>query len=62
MSLVRGEAIRLYEASTRYPAGFLSGIAAEGVKPGVWGVRVLSRTIRVLVLSRMPLAQRNAGR
>jgi len=30
------------------------------VKPGVWDIRVLSQDIRILVLSRLPLEQRNA--
>jgi len=33
---------------------------ATEVKPRVWDLRVLSRDIRVLVLSGLPLAQRNA--
>ncbi len=55
-----GEAVNLYAVSTRYPARLFSEISAKEVNSGVWEVRVLSRTIRVLVLSRLPLAQRNA--
>jgi hypothetical protein len=56
----KGETVHLYAVSTRYPVGLLSEIPAEEVNPGVWEVRVLSRHIRILVLSRLPLAQRNA--
>jgi hypothetical protein len=56
----KGETVHLYAVSTRYPVGLLSEIPAEEVNPGMWEVRVLSRHIRILVLSRLPLAQRNA--
>lgn len=56
----RGNDIRLYAVSTRRPDRLLSMTGATEVKPGVWDLRVLSRDIRVLVLSGLPLAQRNA--
>ena len=54
------EDIRLYAVSTRYPRGLLSITSAKEVKTGVFEIRVLSRKIRILVLSRLPLAQQNA--
>ena len=56
----KGDEIRLYAVSTRYPKGLLSLSSAKEVKTGVWEARVLSRDIRILVLSRLPLEQRNA--
>ncbi len=56
----RGDEIRLYAVSTRRPEGLLSMTGAAEVKPGVWDLRVLSRDIRIIVLSGLPLAQRNA--
>ena len=56
----KSDDIRLYAVSTRYPKGLLSLSSAKEVKTGVWEVRVLSRDIRILVLSRLPLEQRNA--
>ena len=56
----KGESVQLYAVSTRYPKGLLSEIPAKTIKPGVWELRVLSRNIRILVLSRLPLAQKNA--
>ncbi len=56
----RADDIRLYAVSTRRPDGLLSMTGATEVKPGVWDLRVLSRNIRVLVLSGLPLSQRNA--
>ena len=52
--------IRLYAVSTRYPVKLLSSVTAEEIVSGVYEISVLSRNIRVLVLSRLPLAQRNA--
>ncbi|OEU49836.1 MAG: hypothetical protein BA861_02780 [Desulfobacterales bacterium S3730MH5] len=59
-SKVRGEDIRLYAVSTRYPAGLLSGASAREVTSGVYEIQVLSREVRVIVISRLPLQQRNA--
>jgi hypothetical protein len=56
----KNDDIRLYAISTRWPGALLSLTSATEVKPGVWDIRVLSLDIRVLVLSRLPLAQRNA--
>ena len=50
----------MYAVSTRRPDGLLSITGATETKPGVWDLRVLSRDIRILVLSGLPLAQRNA--
>ena len=52
--------IQLYAVSTRYPSKLFSGVSAEEIREGVWECRVLSRNIRILVLSRLPLEQRNA--
>ena len=57
---VKGEDIRLYAVSTRYPAQLLSSSDVREVVAGVYEIQVLSRTVRVIVLSRLPLAQRNA--
>jgi hypothetical protein len=59
-SKVKGDDIRLYAVSTRYPTQLLSAVCANEVMSGVYEIRVLSRDIRILVLSRLPLAQRNA--
>ena len=59
-SKVRGEDIRLYAVSTRYPAGLLSATGAREVVSGVYEIQVLSREVRVIVLSRLPMDQRNA--
>jgi hypothetical protein len=56
----KADDIRLYAVSTRRPDGLLTMTGATEVKHGVWDLRVLSRNIRVLVLSGLPLAQRNA--
>jgi hypothetical protein len=57
---VKSDDIRLYAVSTRYPRDLLSLTAAKETLPGVWDLRVLRREIRVIVLSALPLAQRNA--
>ena len=53
-------AVRLYAVSTRNPAKLLSIVPAREQSPGVLDITVLSLTIRILVLSRLPLEQRNA--
>jgi hypothetical protein len=57
---VRGRDIRLYAVCTRHPRQLLSLVKAVQVRLGVWEASVLSRTIRILVLNEMSLAQRNA--
>ena len=57
---VKGENIRLYAVSTRYPVKLLSGVSTKKVVRGVYESQILSRKIRIIVLSRLPLAQRNA--
>ena len=57
---VKGEDIRLYAVSTRYPVKLLSGVSTKEVVQGVYEIQVLSRKIRIIVLSRLPLSQRNA--
>ena len=57
---VKGEDIRLYAVSTRYPVRLLSGVSTKKVVGGVYEIQILSRMIRIIVLSRLPLAQRNA--
>ncbi len=52
--------IQLYAVSTRYPVGLLSKTQAREITPGVWEIKLLRRLIRILVLSRLPLVQRNA--
>jgi len=52
--------VRLYAVSTRNPAKLLSLAPAREASPGVLDISVLSRAIRILVLSRLPLEQRNA--
>ncbi len=52
--------IRLYAVSTRYPAKLLKTQPACERSAGVLDISVLSRSIRILVLSRLPLEQRNA--
>ena len=59
-SKIKGEDIRLYAVSTRYPAQLLSAIPAKEVTSGVYEIRVLSHDIRILILSRLSLEQRNA--
>ncbi len=59
-SRTKSDDIRLYAVSTRRPDRLLSMTGATETKPGVWDLRVLSRDIRILVLSGLPLAQRNA--
>jgi len=56
----KGEDIRLYAVSTRYPVRLLSSQESREVVSGVYELRVLSRVVRVIVLSRLPLAQRNS--
>ncbi|MGP8330423.1 MAG: hypothetical protein ACT6FF_08935 [Methanosarcinaceae archaeon] len=57
---VTGEDIRLYAVSTRYPVKLLSGASTKKIVQGVYEIQILSRKIRIIVLSRLPLAQRNA--
>jgi len=38
----------------------LSGVSTKKVAKGVYEIQILSRKIRIIVLSRLPLAQRNA--
>ena len=57
---IKEEDIRLYAVSTRYPARLLSGVSTKKVVQGVYEIQILSRKIRIIVLSRLPLAQRNA--
>ncbi len=59
-SKIKGEDIQLYAVSTRYPAKLLSTVSAKEVVSGVYEISVLSRDIRILVLSRLPLSQSNA--
>jgi hypothetical protein len=59
-SRTKADHVRLYAVSTRRPGVLLSMTGATEVKPGVWDLRVLSRDIRVIVLSELPMAQRNA--
>ncbi|MDL1964450.1 MAG: hypothetical protein LWW98_08990 [Deltaproteobacteria bacterium] len=58
--IVKREDIRLYAVSTRYPVKLLSGVSTKKVVKGVYEIQILSRKIRIIVLSRLPLAQRNA--
>jgi len=58
--IVKGEDIRLYAVSTRYPVKLLSGVSTKKVIQGVYEIQILSRKIRIIVLSRLSLAQRNA--
>ena len=57
---IKDKDIQLYGVSTRFPVKLFSQIPAEELDEGVWEVKVLSRNIRILVLSRMPKEQRNA--
>jgi len=57
---VKGKDIRLYAVSTRYPVKLLSDVSTKKVVQGVYEIQILSRKIRIIVLSRLPLAQRNA--
>ena len=54
------EDIQLYAVSTRYPEKLFSEVSATEVTTGVFEIKVISREIRILVLSRLPLSQRNA--
>ena len=54
------EDIQLYAVSTRYPEKLFSEVLATEVTTGVFEIKVISREIRILVLSRLPLSQRNA--
>jgi len=55
-----GDDVRLYAVSTRYPRDLFSLSPPRGVGTGVWEMKVLSLDVRVLVLSRLPMEQRNA--
>jgi hypothetical protein len=57
---IKADDIRLYSVSTRRPRALFSMTSATEVMPGVWDLRVLSRVIRVIVVTALPLAQRNA--
>ena len=57
---VKGKDIRLYAVSTRYPARLLFAAKAREVISGVYEIQVLSREVRIIVLNRLPLDQRNA--
>ena len=57
---VRDGDVRLYAVCTRHPKQLLAMINAEQIMSGVWEARILSRIVRILVLNRMPLEQRNA--
>ena len=48
-SKVKGEDIRLYAVSTRYPAQLLSSSDVREVVAGVYEIQVLSRAVRVIV-------------
>ncbi len=52
--------IRLYAVSTRFPRDLFDMVPVHKVKPGVYEIQVLSRQIRILVLSELALNQRNA--
>ena len=54
------EDIQLYAVSTRYPEKLFSEVSATEVTTGVFEIKAISREIRILVLSRLPLSQRNA--
>ena len=56
----KSDDVRLYAVSTRRPKKVLSLTGVTEAKPGVYDLRVLSREIRILVLSEMPMEQRNA--
>ena len=56
----KSDDIRLYAVSTRHPKKVLSLSGVTKAKPGVYDLRVLSRGIRILVLSEMPTEQQNA--
>ncbi len=57
---VRARDIRLYAVCTRHPGQLLKLINAKRITPSVWEASVVSRTVRILVLSTMTLEQRNA--
>ena len=50
----------MYAVSTRRPKKILFLPGVTKAKPGVYDLRVLSREIRILVLSEMPTEQQNA--
>ena len=56
----KSEDIQLYAVSTRYPEKLFSEVSATEVTTGVFEIKVISREIRILVLSRLPLSQLNA--
>lgn len=52
--------IHLYAVSTRRSVSILSQTGAMEIKPGVWDLWILSRKIRILILSELSLVQQNA--
>ena len=46
--IVKGEDIRLYAVSTRYPVKLLSGVSTKKVVQGVYEIQILSRKIRII--------------
>ena len=59
-SRTKADDIRLYAVCTRRPNAVLSLPGVMEARTGVYDLRVLSRDIRILVLSETPQAQRNA--
>ena len=57
---IKDKDIQLYAISTRFPGKLFSQIPAKELDQGVWEVKVLSRNIRILVLSRLTREKRNA--
>jgi hypothetical protein len=52
---------RLFAVSARFPSNLADdGVELEAVQPGVFRVKALSRWIRVVVVSQLPMAEHNA--
>ena len=60
LNIAKSEDIQLYAVSTRYPVKLFSAVSATEVTAGVFEIKVINRDIRILVLGRLPLSQRNA--
>ncbi|MEM7070076.1 MAG: hypothetical protein AAF478_14455, partial [Pseudomonadota bacterium] len=54
------ELFRLYAICTRYPETFIKNYSPTKIQDGVYELMILNLSIRIIVLSRIPKAERNA--
>ena len=59
-NLLPRDAFRLFAVCVRFPRDLARSVALTRVRPGVYEVRVLTLTIRVIVVSELPLTEGNA--